>query len=229
MIKKIISGGQTGADRAALDFAIKHQIPHGGWVPKGRLAEDGPLPDSYALHEMPTNSYPARTERNVIDSDGTLIVSHGKPTGGSDLTRKFAIKHGRSWLQIDLNQTDHTDAAAKIKEWIVQEEIAILNVAGPRASKDPRIYNKVMEVLELVFIGDMSESQSLKDGRISDPFLDRRSGDDRREAYELEYFAQGGIERRSGGESRQKGERRVHCVNVSEWSSVCPDKKSSGQ
>ena len=126
MVKKIISGGQTGADRAALDFAIKHQIPHGGWVPKGRLAEDGPLPDRYALHEMPTNSYPARTERNVIDSDGTLIVSHGKLTGGSDLTRKFAIKHGRSWLHIDLNQTDHTDAAAKIKEWIIQEEIEIL-------------------------------------------------------------------------------------------------------
>ena len=75
----------------------------------------------------------------------------------------------------------------------------------------------------------MSESQSFKDGRIADPFLDRRSGDDRRETYELEYFTQGGIERRSGGESRQKGERRVHCVNVSEWSSVCPDKKSTGQ
>jgi hypothetical protein len=151
MIKKIVSGGQTGADRAALDVAIEHNIPHGGWIPKGRLAEDNPLPDHYHLKEMPTNSYPARTERNVIDFDGTLIVSHGKLTGGSDLTRKFAIKHGRSWLHIDLNQTNHTDAAVKIKEWIIQEEIEVLNVAGPRASKDPHIYNKVMEILELVY------------------------------------------------------------------------------
>jgi hypothetical protein len=153
MIKKIISGGQTGADRAALDVAIKHEIPHGGWIPKGRLAEDNPLPDHYHLKEMPTSSYPSRTERNVIDSDGTLIVSHGKLAGGSDLTRKFAILHGRSWLHIDLDQTNHTDAAAKIKEWVVQEEIEILNVTGPRASKDPHIYNKVIEILELVCTG----------------------------------------------------------------------------
>ena len=153
MIKKIISGGQTGVDRAALDFAIKHNIAHGGWIPKGRLAEDNPLSDHYHLKEMPTSSYPARTERNVLDSDGTLIVSRGKLTGGSDLTRKFAILNGRSWIQIDLNQTDHTDVAAKIKEWIDQEEVEILNVAGPRASKDPHIYNKVMEILELVYTG----------------------------------------------------------------------------
>jgi hypothetical protein len=142
MIKKIVSGGQTGADHAALDVAIEHNIPNGGWILKGRLAEDNPLPDHYHLKEMPTSSYPARTERNVIDSDGTLIFSHCKLAGGSDLNRKFATQHGRSWLHIDLNQTDHTDAAAKIKEWIIREEIEILNVAGPRASKDPQIYNK---------------------------------------------------------------------------------------
>ena len=160
MIKKIISGGQTGVDRAALDFAIKHNIAHGGWIPKGRLAEDNLLPDHYHLKEMPTSSYPARTERNVMDSDGTLIVSRGKLTGGSDLTRKFAILNGRSWIQIDLNQTDHTDAAAKIKEWIDQEEIEILNVAGPRASKDPHIYNKVMEILELVYTGAINSHKT---------------------------------------------------------------------
>ena len=75
MITKIISGGQTGADRAALDFAIKMKIPHGGWIPKGRLAEDGPLPEKYQLLEMSTTSYPKRTEQNVIDSDATLILS----------------------------------------------------------------------------------------------------------------------------------------------------------
>jgi len=152
MITKIISGGQTGADRAALDSAIKHGIPHGGWIPKGRLAKDGSLSVKYKLKEMPTSSYPAQTEQNVIDSDGTLIISRGKRGGGADLTQKLAIKHGRPWLHIDLNQKkDHTDAAAKIKEWIVQEEIEVIHVAGPRASKDPHIYNKVMEILELVY------------------------------------------------------------------------------
>ena len=89
MIKKIISGGQTGADRAALDVAIKLNIPHGGWVPKGRPAEDGPIHTKYQLKEMPTDSYSDRTEQNVADSDGTLIISHGELTGGSAFTRKW--------------------------------------------------------------------------------------------------------------------------------------------
>ena len=87
MIKRIISGGQTGADRAALDVAIKLGIPHGGWIPKGRRTEDGSLPVKYQLEEMPTASYPKRTERNVLGSDGTPIISHGKLVGGSAVTR----------------------------------------------------------------------------------------------------------------------------------------------
>lgn len=79
MIKRIISGGQTGADRAALDFAIKMYLPHGGWVPKGRLSEDGPIDDHYQFKEMNTGSYPKRAEWKVTDSDGTLILIHGKP------------------------------------------------------------------------------------------------------------------------------------------------------
>lgn len=85
MIKKIISGGQTGADRAAIDFARKYYIPHGGWIPKGRITEDGPLPDKYQLQEMPTASYPARTKQNVIDSDGTVIFSRAEPIGGTGI------------------------------------------------------------------------------------------------------------------------------------------------
>ena len=77
MIKRIISGGQTGADQAALDIAIEFGILHGGWIPKGKKTEDGVLPDKYKLKEMPTASYPKRTEQNVLDSDGTLILSHG--------------------------------------------------------------------------------------------------------------------------------------------------------
>ena len=83
MLQKIISGGQAGADRAALDVVIEFDIPHGGWIPKGRKTEDGVLPDKYQLQEMCTASHPKRTEQNVIDSDGNLTLSHGKLTDGS--------------------------------------------------------------------------------------------------------------------------------------------------
>ncbi len=148
MIKKIISGGQTGADRAALDVAIKLGIPHGGWILKGRKAEDGPLPEIYRLKEMPTESYPARTEQNVIDSDGTLIIARGKLTGGSDYTRQMTLKHRKQLLGIDLNLTSHFDAASLIVSWVKLQWVQVLNVAGPRASKDPRIYSDVMRILE---------------------------------------------------------------------------------
>jgi hypothetical protein len=150
MIRKIISGGQTGADQAALDAAIKLGIPHGGWVPKGRLTENGPLPDKYKLTEMPGSGYVLRTEQNVIDSNGTLIISHGQLSEGSDYTRKMAIKHHRSWLHIDLNKTPAFKAATLICSWINENAIEILNVAGPRASKDDQIYRAVLKLIESV-------------------------------------------------------------------------------
>ena len=128
MIEKIISGGQTGADRAALDFALKCSIPHGGWIPKGRITEEGPLPDKYHLKEMPTASYPARTEQNVIDSDGTLIFSRGKPTGGTDYTRKMVLKHKKQLLHIDLNLNTSYDAANLIFSWIRLQNVKRMGV-----------------------------------------------------------------------------------------------------
>ena len=151
MLKKIISGGQTGADRAALDFAIKMEIPHGGWIPKGRIAEDGPLHSKYNLKEMPTESFPKGTEQNVIDSYGTLIISHGKLTGGSRATKEFADKHKKPCLHIDLNETPEFEAAEQILQWTLENSIAILNVAGPRASKDPEIYEAVLDLLETFY------------------------------------------------------------------------------
>ena len=151
MLKKIISGGQTGADRAALDFAIKMDIPHGGWVPKGRLAEDGPLPPKYNLKEMRTKIYARRTEKNVVESDGTLIVSHGRLTGGSHYTMDMAILHEKPWLHIDLTKKSILEAAQKVIDWTLDNRIEILNVAGPRASKDPKIYRAVFELLETVY------------------------------------------------------------------------------
>ena len=166
MIKKIISGGQTGADRAALDAAIKLMIPHGGWVPKGRLAEDGPISTKYNLQEMPTDSYSASTEQNVIDSDGTLIISHGELTGGSAFTRKMAMKHGKPWYHADLNKLPSFQAAMVIEDWISKNGIETLNVAGPRHSKDPIIYGLVTVILELVCtikIPKISQSEPSQD------------------------------------------------------------------
>ena len=148
MIKKIISGGQTGADQAALDVAINLNIPHGGWIPKGRKTEVGILPDIYRLKEMPNASYPKRTEQNILDSEGTLIVSHGILTGGSALTRKLAMQHHHPWLHIDLDILDKSDAAGIVRLWIAKNNIEILNVAGARASKDPNIYQATVTVLK---------------------------------------------------------------------------------
>jgi len=167
MVKKIISGGQTGADRAALDFAIKHKIPHGGWVPKGRIAEDGPLDKNYRLTEMPTTSYQKRTEMNVIGSDGTIIFSHGRLTGGSAYTKTMATKHAKPYLHIDLKEADIFQASLLMLEWIDEQEIKTLNLAGPRASKDPKIYQRVTDVLESTLIleakrEELSRSPKLK-------------------------------------------------------------------
>ncbi len=144
---KIISGGQTGADRAALDAAIRLGIPHGGWLPRGRKTEEGPLPGRYRLREMASGRYRDRTEQNIIDSDGTLIVSLGPLTGGSALTEALAIRHDRPCLHIDLELVEPRQAAAAIGHWLREHNIRTLNVAGPRASGEPRIYSAVLDLL----------------------------------------------------------------------------------
>ena len=164
MIRKIISGGQTGADQAALDAAIKLGIAHGGWIPKGRLTENGTLPDKYKLTEMPDTNYAARTEQNVIDSKGTLIISHGPLSDGSEYTRQMAIKHHRPSLHIDLNQTPAFKSASLISSWINTNNIEILNVAGPRASKDNQIYVAVLKLIEAVHYLQLLQNSQPKAG-----------------------------------------------------------------
>lgn len=151
IIEKIVSGGQTGADRAALDVAIRLGIPHGGWVPKGRITEDGPLPDRYRMREMDTADYAARTEQNVLDSDGTVILSHGAPDGGSALTKALAERHGRPHLHLDMEKLSVSEAADRLRGWIEKGAIRTLNVAGPRTSRDPAIYRVTTAVLEALF------------------------------------------------------------------------------
>ncbi len=162
MIKKIISGGQTGADIAALDAAIKLNIPHGGWIPKGRKTETGRLDDKYQLQEMDTPSYPKRTVQNIIDSDGTLIISNGELTNGSAYTREMASVHQKPWLHIDLNHLSKFDAAMKICEWLLKNRVEIVNVAGSRGSKDLEIYQAVKDILESAYYlnltGDETDS-----------------------------------------------------------------------
>ena len=137
---KIVSGGQTGADRAALDFALAHGLRIGGWLPRGRATEDGPLPERYAgMTETESPDPAVRTERNVRDSDATLILSHGALTGGSLLTLRSAERAGRPVLHLDLERMSEAAAAERLRAWLAEVRPRTLNVAGPRASKDPAI------------------------------------------------------------------------------------------
>ncbi len=159
MIKKIISGGQTGADRAALDTAIKFNINYGGWIPEGRKTEDGTLPDKYHMDEMPTDSYPRRTEQNIIDSHGTVIISRTALTGGSLLTKRLATRLKKPCCHVDLSVLDEFGAAIVINSFINDYQLEIINIAGPRAGKDPVIYDLVRTVLETVIYMSVLETE----------------------------------------------------------------------
>jgi len=135
---RIVSGGQTGVDRAALDVALELGLEHGGWCPRGRLAEDGEIPTRYGLRETASAEYRVRTEQNVVDSDGTLILTVGEPGGGTALTVTFCRKHGRPCLVLDLEALPD-DPAETLARWLGEHRIATLNVAGPRESGAPGI------------------------------------------------------------------------------------------
>jgi len=168
MIRKIISGGQTGVDQAALDAAINLDVAHGGWIPKGRITESGPLPEKYKLKETRSSSYADRTAKNVQDADGTLIIARGVLTGGTEYTREMAIKHKRPWLHIDLSQMAAFQAASAINQWILQNEIEILNVAGPRASKDPTVYQEALNIIESAYYLGLAETSMSSAGNLKE-------------------------------------------------------------
>ena len=152
-LEKIISGGQTGADQGGLDGAIACGIPHGGAIPAGRKTEAGMLPLSYEMTELGSDRYNDRTERNVIDGDGTLILSHGPLTGGSALTEKIALRLEKPCLHIDFNRLSMNQAYRNTAAWIEDLGIKVLNVAGPRASSDPTIYTMTRELIILLLEG----------------------------------------------------------------------------
>lgn len=150
-LARIVSGGQTGADRAALAWAIAHDVPHGGWCPKGRRAEDGTIPGRYRLSETPSDAYLERTEWNVRDSDGTLILSLAETlTGGSKRTAELAGRHGKPCLHL-AKDAGHSDAAEQVSRFVRTNDIRVLNVAGPRASTEPRVGHFVRAILDRAF------------------------------------------------------------------------------
>ncbi len=147
VIQRIVSGGQTGVDRAALDVARELGVPSGGWCPKGRTAEDGVLAACYKMKETPTADYPLRTEWNVRDSDATLVLTRGEPTEGTAFTIELARRLRKPSLVIDLAQQTNI---SPLLDWISAHNIQTLNIAGPRESKCPGIYAEASKFLRHV-------------------------------------------------------------------------------
>ncbi|MFA6038097.1 MAG: putative molybdenum carrier protein [Legionellales bacterium] len=162
MIEKIISGGQTGVDRAALDIAIDLSIPHGGWCPKDRLSETGPIPNHYALQETASKDYSERTKLNIRDSDGTLVVVPTFPlqvTDGTVLTLQELQEKNKPFFIVDISQGFDLD---QFNSWIKQNNIKILNVAGPRESQSPGMYEKSKELLPGLLVDALKKKNSFR-------------------------------------------------------------------
>ena len=147
LIRKIISNGHTGAEQAALDVAIKLGIPFGGWAIEHRNAEDGSVLEKYPLEALNTDAGVDDMEKNVLESQATLIISRGELTGKPASARKIAMKNLRHWLHLDMNTTPHVQAVSIISSWIRLNQIEVLHVTGPQTREDPRIYQEAMHLL----------------------------------------------------------------------------------
>ena len=145
---KIISGGQTGIDRAALDVALAHGIDCGGWCPAGRLDEFGRIPDRYPVRELGGGGVTERTLQNVKDSDGTIIVYPGKLSGGTEQTVRFSVEQQRPHQLIDASKVSVEEAAKLISDFVRKSKISVLNIAGPRQSEWPEGYDYATRALE---------------------------------------------------------------------------------
>lgn len=152
MLCKIFSGGQTGVDRAALDFALENNFWISGYVPKGRRAEDGRISDIYPnLIETRSEDPAERTKLNIRLADATIIISQGALIGGSKLTMEFAGHYQKPILHLDLSVLPHEEAVKQAKDWLTSTEPETLNIAGPRASEDEQIYSKTKQFLTALF------------------------------------------------------------------------------
>lgn len=173
---EIWSGGQTGVDRAALDFARARRLPHGGWCPRGRRAEDGVIPRRYALRETASTAYAERTQRNVRDCDATVIFSPGRALhGGTRLTQEVARALGRPLLHLTAAGRVER-AAARLRAFVRRYRVRRLNVAGPRASEAPGLETFVRAVLERAFFPDTRPALSRGTGRRLRPGAEASGG-----------------------------------------------------
>ena len=136
-LAKIVSGGQAGVDRGALDAALEAGFPCGGWAPEGRAAEDGRIPERYPVQVLAGAGYDKRTLQNVLDSDGTAILHSGALSGGTRQTMLHCVEHGKPFELIDATRTAPREAALKLADFVERNRLSVLNVAGPRASKWP--------------------------------------------------------------------------------------------
>lgn len=148
---KIISGAQTGVDRAALEAALESGIPCGGYVPKGRRAEDGRVPEKYPMRESESPDYEVRTELNVIHSDATLILNRGRLGGGTQLTLELCRRHKKPVRVVALDRLGQEEAQEAVREFLREAGPRVLNVAGPRESGRPGIYAEALNLLRRVF------------------------------------------------------------------------------
>ena len=148
MLTKVISGGQTGVDRAALDAAINAGLPVGGWCPQGRRAEDGIISLEYPLAETPFAEYAQRTEWNVRAGDGTLLLRTEAESKGTDRTEEMAHKMGKPLLILNLQVSPEPD---QVRQWLHEQQIVVLNIAGPRESESPGIYDSAKVFLDQLF------------------------------------------------------------------------------
>lgn len=162
-LARIVSGGQTGADRGGLDAAIRLGIEHGGWCPQGRRSEDGVIPPRYALREAPDHGYRDRTRRNVIDSDATIVFTRGRLTPGSRQTMEMAREAGRPALHVDVSRWPKARDGdiERFHEWLEENRIGTLNVAGSRESQAPGLQVKVEQFLVEALTPAMDEELPL--------------------------------------------------------------------
>jgi hypothetical protein len=159
MLKKIISGGHPGAEKAALDAALKLDIPHSGWAYKGRKTEEELLPEKYKLKEIFDRSFENRIKKNVLEADGTVVFTHGKLTIGLKIVEELATKFKRPCVHIDLNESPLNVAATTIRAWMIRNEIGTVYFTGQKPMKGSDIYSEVIRVIEGVQRIDTEDSE----------------------------------------------------------------------
>jgi hypothetical protein len=151
VVGKIISSGRTGVELAGLDVAVKLGIAHGGWAPRGMRNAQGPLPERYGLQEVSALGFKPAMEQNIINSDGTLLVTRGRKTVETRFAVENTLSHRRQLLHLDLSQYSSFEAASLASSWINLQRIKVLFVTGPSANLDPGLYGQAKKVLETAF------------------------------------------------------------------------------